>query len=92
MLIPKGGDVHTASIYMNFVLRPEDRGQIEDYVNYICPVAGADKVLLKTDPAVAKNTLIFPTSDDARERRTRSTRRRCSTPTTRRSGRSCSGA
>jgi spermidine/putrescine transport system substrate-binding protein len=35
---------------------------VEDYVNYICPVAGADKVLLKSDPSVAKNTLIFPTS------------------------------
>jgi spermidine/putrescine transport system substrate-binding protein len=34
---------------------------VEDYVNYICPVKGADKVLLKTDPEVAKNTLIFPT-------------------------------
>ena len=44
------------------VLRPEDRGRAStDYVNYICPVVGADKVLLKTDPAVAKNPLIFPT-------------------------------
>jgi spermidine/putrescine transport system substrate-binding protein len=35
--------------------------EVEDYVNYICPVVGADKVLEKTDPEVAKNTLIFPT-------------------------------
>jgi spermidine/putrescine transport system substrate-binding protein len=61
MLIPKGGDAHTASVFMNFVYDPKIAAQIEDYVNYICPVSGADKVLLKTDPAVAKDTLIFPT-------------------------------
>ena len=60
MLIPKGGDARTASIFMNFVYDPKIAAQIEDYVNYICPVQGADKVLLKTDPAVAKNPLIFP--------------------------------
>jgi spermidine/putrescine transport system substrate-binding protein len=61
MLIPKHGDAYTASVYMNFVYSPAIAAEIEDYVNYICPVVGADKVLLKTDPAVAKNTLIFPT-------------------------------
>jgi spermidine/putrescine transport system substrate-binding protein len=60
MLIPKGGDAHTASIFMNYVYDPKIAAQIEDYVNYICPVKGADKVLLKTDPAVAKDPLIFP--------------------------------
>jgi spermidine/putrescine transport system substrate-binding protein len=61
MLIPHGGDVFTASTYMNFVYQPKIAAEIEDYVNYICPVVGADKVLEKTDPAVAKNVLIFPT-------------------------------
>jgi spermidine/putrescine transport system substrate-binding protein len=61
MLIPKGGDANTASVFMNFVYDPKIAAQIEDYVNYICPVAGADKVLLKTDAEVARNTLIFPT-------------------------------
>jgi len=60
MLIPKGGDAHTASMFMNFVYDPKIAAQIEDYVNYICPVKGADKVLLKTDPEVASNPLIFP--------------------------------
>jgi spermidine/putrescine transport system substrate-binding protein len=60
MLIPKGGDAHTASIFMNFVYDPKIAAQIEDYVNYICPVKGADKVLLKTDPEVGRNPLIFP--------------------------------
>ena len=62
MLIPKGGDAHTASVFMNFVYDPKIAAQIEDYVNYICPVKGADKVLLRTDPEVAKNPLIFPSA------------------------------
>jgi spermidine/putrescine transport system substrate-binding protein len=61
MLIPTGGNVFTASTYMNFYYDPKIAAEVEDYVNYICPVVGADKVLEKTDPAVAKNTLIFPT-------------------------------
>ena len=61
MLIPKGGDVYTASVYMNFVYDPKIAAEIEDYVNYICPVVGAKEALQKIDPGVAKNTLIFPT-------------------------------
>ena len=63
MLIPTGGDVFTASTWMNFVYDPKIAAQIEDYVNYICPVDGARDVLLKMDPSVAKNTLIFPTDE-----------------------------
>jgi spermidine/putrescine transport system substrate-binding protein len=61
MLIPKGGDVYTASVYMNFVYDPKIAAEIEDYVNYVCPVQGAKQALEKIDPGVAKNTLIFPT-------------------------------
>ena len=61
MLIPQGGNVFTASTYMNFVYDPKIAAEIEAYVNYISPVLGAKQVLLKTDPAIAKNTLIFPT-------------------------------
>jgi spermidine/putrescine transport system substrate-binding protein len=61
MLIPKGGDVYTASVYMNWAYTPRIAAEIEDYVNYICPVIGAKEVLLKQDPAIAKNILIFPT-------------------------------
>jgi spermidine/putrescine transport system substrate-binding protein len=60
MLIPKGGNVANACKFMNFVYDPKIAAQIEDYVNYICPVKGADKALLKTDPEVARNPLIFP--------------------------------
>jgi spermidine/putrescine transport system substrate-binding protein len=61
MLIPRHGDAYLASVYMNFVYDPKIAAQIDDYINYICPVIGADTVLLKTDPAAAKNPLIFPT-------------------------------
>ncbi|HEX6490519.1 MAG TPA: spermidine/putrescine ABC transporter substrate-binding protein [Gaiellaceae bacterium] len=61
MLIPKGGNVYTASVYMNYVYEPKVAAEIEAYVNYICPVVGAKQVLLSQNPAVAKNVLIFPT-------------------------------
>jgi spermidine/putrescine transport system substrate-binding protein len=62
MLIPKGGNAYAASVLMNWFYDPKIAAEVEDYVNYICPVEGADKVLLKTDPAVAKNPLIFPSA------------------------------
>jgi spermidine/putrescine transport system substrate-binding protein len=63
MLIPEGGDVYTASTFMNFVYDPKIAAQIEDYVNYICPVEGAKEELLKQDPDVANNQLIFPSEE-----------------------------
>jgi spermidine/putrescine transport system substrate-binding protein len=61
MLIPLKGNVFTASTYMNYYYEPKVAAEVEDYVNYICPCQGANQVLTKTDPAVAKDTLIFPT-------------------------------
>ncbi|MDQ4082555.1 MAG: spermidine/putrescine ABC transporter substrate-binding protein [Actinomycetota bacterium] len=60
MLIPKGGDVYTASTWMNFVYDPKIAARIEAYVNYICPVAGAKEAIESIDPSLAKNELIFP--------------------------------
>jgi spermidine/putrescine transport system substrate-binding protein len=62
MLIPRGGNVYTASVYMNYYYEPKVAAEVENAVNYICPVTGADKVLEQSDPKVAHNTLIFPTS------------------------------
>jgi spermidine/putrescine transport system substrate-binding protein len=61
MLIPKGGNVFTASTYMNFVYDPKIQALIEAYINYICPVKGAKAAMVKIDPSLAKNPLIFPT-------------------------------
>jgi spermidine/putrescine transport system substrate-binding protein len=71
MLIPKGGDVYTASVYMNYAYSPAVAAQIEGGnpksgdtgVYYICPVVGAQQALRKTNPAVANNPLIFPTQE-----------------------------
>ncbi|MFL5965132.1 MAG: spermidine/putrescine ABC transporter substrate-binding protein [Gaiellaceae bacterium] len=69
MIIPKGGDAYTASVFMNYVYDPKVAAMIEGGnpktgdtgVYYICPVSGAKQELVSTNPAIAKNTLIFPT-------------------------------
>jgi spermidine/putrescine transport system substrate-binding protein len=69
MLIPKGGDVYTASVYMNYVYDPKVQGFMEagdptrnvTGIYYIPAVAGAGTWAKKYDPSVASNPLIFPT-------------------------------
>jgi spermidine/putrescine transport system substrate-binding protein len=63
MLIPTGGDVFTASTFMNFVYDPKIAAQIAAYVNYISPVEGAKEEAEKSDPELAENQLIFPNED-----------------------------
>jgi spermidine/putrescine transport system substrate-binding protein len=71
MLIPKGGNVYTASVYMNYVYDPKVQGLMEAGdpkrkivgIYYIPPVAGAGQWAKKYDPSVASNTLIFPTKE-----------------------------
>jgi spermidine/putrescine transport system substrate-binding protein len=61
MVIPVGAPNPTAAeAWMNYVYDPKNEAQIEDYVNYVSPVAGTKEVLLKQDPSVANNQLIFP--------------------------------
>jgi spermidine/putrescine transport system substrate-binding protein len=68
MLIPKGGNIYTACVYMNYVYDPQVQGLMEGGdpkrditgIYYIPPVIGAKQAALKYDPAVAKNQLIFP--------------------------------
>jgi spermidine/putrescine transport system substrate-binding protein len=68
MLIPKGGNVYTASVYMNYVYDPKVQGLMEagdpkrniTGIYYIPPVAGAGVWAKKYDPSVANNPLIFP--------------------------------
>jgi spermidine/putrescine transport system substrate-binding protein len=49
-----------AETVINYYYGPDVMAQVEDYVNYIAPVKGAKEALLKQDPEVAKNPLIFP--------------------------------
>jgi spermidine/putrescine transport system substrate-binding protein len=61
MLIPKGAQhAYNAHLWMNFYYQPDIAAMVEDYVNYICPVDGAKEALIKQDPSVANNPLIFP--------------------------------
>jgi spermidine/putrescine transport system substrate-binding protein len=61
MVIPVGAPNPTAAeAWMNYVYDPVNQAQIEDYVNYVTPVSGTKDVLLKQDPSVANNDLIFP--------------------------------
>jgi spermidine/putrescine transport system substrate-binding protein len=70
MLIPKGGNVYTASFYMNYVYDPKVQGLMEagdpkrniTGIYYIPPVKGAGEWAKKYDPSVANNPLIFPSA------------------------------
>jgi spermidine/putrescine transport system substrate-binding protein len=63
MLIPTGGDVFTASTYMNFVYDPKIAAQIAAYVYYISPVKGAEDEIAAFDETAVDNPLIFPPDD-----------------------------
>jgi spermidine/putrescine transport system substrate-binding protein len=61
VMIPNGSQhAYTAQVMIDFCYRPEIAAQIEAYVNYICPVKGADQILLAENPDIANNPLIFP--------------------------------
>jgi spermidine/putrescine transport system substrate-binding protein len=63
MLIPLGGDVATASTYMNFVYDPKIAAMISVGAGYISPVKGVREEAIKLDPESANNPLIFPTDE-----------------------------
>ncbi|HYN32065.1 MAG TPA: spermidine/putrescine ABC transporter substrate-binding protein [Ilumatobacteraceae bacterium] len=64
MVVPKGAkNVDAAAQWMNFVYDPVQAAQITAYVGYVSPVDGVRDEVLKLDPTLAEDTLIFP--DDA---------------------------
>lgn len=64
MVIPVGAPNPTAAEeWINYVYEPEHEAQIEAYVNYVSPVKGVKEVLLKEEPEIAKNQLIFPSEE-----------------------------
>jgi spermidine/putrescine transport system substrate-binding protein len=64
MLIPRGGDVFTASTFMNFIYDPKIMAEIEAYTSYIPPITGVKQAMAKISPASVKNPLIFPPAAD----------------------------
>src|SRR5213075_26122 len=71
MIIPKGGDVYTASVYMNYVYDPKVQGLMEagdpkrkiTGIYYIPPVIGAGTWAKKFNPPIGSNPLIFPSAE-----------------------------
>jgi len=65
MLIPINAQHKAnAETWMNYYYDPKVAAKLAAWVNYICPVAGAQEELAKTDPDLAKNPLIFPTDKE----------------------------
>ncbi len=61
MQIPVGApEAFTAEKFIDYVYDPEVQAPIAAYVNYITPVDGVKEVLVKDDPKLANNQLIFP--------------------------------
>jgi spermidine/putrescine transport system substrate-binding protein len=61
MLIPNRSE-HRANAekLMNYYYEPQVAAELAAWVNYICPVAGAQDAMTKIDPSLAENPLIFP--------------------------------
>ncbi len=63
MEIPVGAPNTAAALdFMNYVYDPKVAAKITATVQYVSPVNGVKQVLEKTDPALANNQLIFPSS------------------------------
>ncbi len=63
MLIPALAAHKTnAEQVMNYYYDPKVAAEVAAYVQYICPVAGAQEAITAIDPALAENPWIFPTS------------------------------
>lgn len=64
MLVPnKATHKANAEKLMNFYYDPENAAELAAWVNYICPVEGAQEAMTKTHPGLADNQLIFPDAE-----------------------------
>lgn len=52
-----------AEALMDFYYDPKNAAEVAAYVNYICPVQGAQEEMKKIDPELAKSEWIFPTDE-----------------------------
>ena len=61
MIVPNKAS-HKANVekLMDFYYQPEVAAEVAAWVNYICPVKGAQEAMAKIDPSLADNELIFP--------------------------------
>ncbi len=64
MLVPVGSPhKKNAEALMSYYYDPKVAAEVAAYVNYICPVEGAQAEMEKLDPELAKNPFIFPDDD-----------------------------
>jgi spermidine/putrescine transport system substrate-binding protein len=64
MLVPnKSAHKANAEMLIDYYYQPEVAAELAAWVNYICPVAGAQDAMTKIDPSLAENPLIFPSDE-----------------------------
>lgn len=65
LMIPVGSP-HKANAekLIDYYYDPQIAAQVAAYVNYVCPVEGAQAAMEKIDPELAKSPWIFPTAAD----------------------------
>lgn len=64
MMVPIGSPRKTnAETLMNYYYDPEVAAEVAAWVNYICPVEGAQEAMEAIDPELAENPFIFPTEE-----------------------------
>lgn len=65
MLVPNKAD-HRANAMklMDYYYEPEVAARVAAWVNYICPVKGAEEEMANIDESLVGNPLIFPTEQD----------------------------
>ncbi len=65
LLVPIGSPhKENAETLMNYYYDPAVAAEVAAYVNYICPVEGAQEEMVKLSPELAENPAIFPTAED----------------------------
>ena len=61
MLVPnKAEHLGNAEKWIDFYYRPDVAARLAAYVNFICPVVGAQQEMEKIHPDLATDPLIFP--------------------------------
>jgi spermidine/putrescine transport system substrate-binding protein len=65
LMIPVGSPhKKNAETLMNYYYEPKVAAEVAAYVNYICPVQGAQEEMVKIDKDLAASPLIFPSDAD----------------------------
>jgi spermidine/putrescine transport system substrate-binding protein len=65
MLVPAmARHLGNAQQIMDYYYRPEVAAEVAAWVQYICPVVGAQEAMAELDPELVENPYIFPTEED----------------------------